>query len=183
MSEFWRRWKQPWTRSQITRRYIESNDNIGIRRLAQDSGVSKGTIEIWCRQENWVGQKRRYSDGLQTATRDKAIEKTAEKLSDELSDVAIANYQAHKLARDYATAVFQIKAMHMQSILDTGASQQSELLKFHNAHEMNSWSLILTRATEGINQATGLPCHININTAAKTLNSAGYSVTELRQET
>ncbi|MBW4480753.1 MAG: hypothetical protein KME54_28920 [Tolypothrix brevis GSE-NOS-MK-07-07A] len=183
MTNFWRRWKQPWSRSQAARRYIEADDNISIKALAADSGLAERTLERWASQEDWVEQRRTFGGDLAVTTQAKIIEKTSDKLSEEFSNIAIANYNAHRLVRDYAIAVFQVKAADMQNILQSNPSDRMAMLKSnHSPHEMNYWSQILMRATQGIENATGLPYYININTAAQKLNSAGYVVMEATEE-
>ena len=181
-TQFWKRWKQPWTHEQCRLRYVEGGDNIGIRQLSKDSGQPKGTIGDWSKQEEWVDQRERFQDNLRTTTREKIIEKTSEKLSDELSEIATTNYKAHRLARDYAVSIISIKARHMQVIQQMSFEQQLDAIKSHNAHEMNFWSLILSRATEGIATATGLPYYIDVSAAARRVEKEGLIISDPTRE-
>jgi hypothetical protein len=183
LADFWKKWQQPWTRSQAARRYIEGNDNVALRSLATESGISRRTLEEWSREDEWVEKRRQFCGRLVVATTEQAVEKTSQRLSEDFSNIAIANYNAHRLVRDYAIAVFQVKAADMQNILQSNPSDRMAMLKSnHSPHEMNYWSQILMRATQGIENATGLPYYININTAAQKLNSAGYVVMEATEE-
>lgn len=178
MRYFWSRWKQPWSKDQCRRRYVEGDDDIGIRQLAKDSGQPKGTVETWSKTNDWVGQRRRFRDDLQTEVREKTIEKTSDKLSDELSNIAIANYEAHQQVRDYALSVFRIRAKHMNSIQELPDDRQLEEVKKHLGSEMNYWSQILKRATEGIESATGLPYWVNVNTSIRRVEREGLHVSQ-----
>ncbi len=160
--EFWKKWKTPWKRDQCCRRYVEGGDEIGIRQLAKDSGQPKGTLERWSSQESWVDQRRQYGDNLRAVTQQKTVEKTSEKISDELSEIAATNYKIHRLARDYAASIFQIKAQHMQVVRQMPLEQQLDAIRLSDARELNYWSMIMSRATQGIAEATGLPYYIAI---------------------
>jgi hypothetical protein len=137
---------------------------------------------MWSSQDSWVSQREQHCNKLATVTREKTIEKTSEKLSDELSEIASTNYKAHRLARDYAVSIIQVKAQHMQIIRQMPFEQQLEAIKSHNAHEMNFWSLILSRATEGIAAATGLPYHIDVNAAARRVEKEGLIISDPTSE-
>lgn len=186
----WNRLKKPWTKEQCRRRYVEGGDDIGIRGLADTSGQPKGTVERWARQELWVDQRRRYKDALTTTVQQKTLEKTSDKLSDELSEIAIANYDAHKFVRDYLLEIFRIKVEHLDRIESLSSAPTEEQLaeiklledkldkikKFHNPHELNQLSLGLGRSTQEIAASVGLPYFVNINSAYKKLETEGYVV-------
>lgn len=178
----WDKLPKPWTKEQCRRRYVECDDDIGIRRLADTSGQTKGSIERWSSKEDWVGQRRRYRDTLRANTQNRTIEKTSEKLSDELSDVAIANYNVNKLIRDYGYAIFQLKAKHLSKIREMPEGDRlAELDKKHNSREMNAWGQMVARATQEIAAATGLPNYINVDTAFKRIEMEGYVVLDPRE--
>jgi hypothetical protein len=178
----WEELPKPWTKEQCRQRYVESGDDIGIRGLANLSGLNKGTVERWVRNEDWVRQRRQYCDRLKASTQEKTIEKASERLSDELADISVANYKAHKLARDYAYAIFQIKAKHLKKIQQLPDGEQLGELKKHSGNDMNYWSLILARSTQEIAAATGLPYFVNANTAFKKLEMEGFVVLDPRVE-
>ena len=178
----WEELPKPWTKEQCRQRYVEGGDDIGIRGLANLAGLNKGTIEYWVRKEEWVRQRRQFRDRLKTETQQKAIEKTSERLSDELADISVANYEAHKLARDYAHTIFKIKAKDLQRVIKLPDEERLVELKKHSASDMNYWSLILSRSTQEIAAATGLPYYINANTAFTKLEKEGYIIIDPRAE-
>ena len=166
-----------WSKEKCARRYIEG-DRISLPKLAQESGVPEDTLSVWCKAGDWVNTRRDYHTKLAAASQEKSIEKTSEKLSDELSDIAIANYEAHRLARDYAASMFAIKASHLKQIKEKSLEEQLEGMRSHVAYEMNFWSLVLSRATQGIESATGLAYYVNADASAKNLESLGYDIVE-----
>ncbi|KYC42109.1 hypothetical protein WA1_19100 [Scytonema hofmannii PCC 7110] len=178
-SQFWTRWAKPWNSTQCRRRYVEGGDKIGIRQLAKDSGVPKGTLEKWCRDEDWVTKRGQFQDSVETTVREKTVEKVSEKLSDELADIAIANYQSHKKVRDYVNKLFDLKIMSLTVDLlneNLTTEQGLEMMKKHRADEINLLSLALARATQEIAAATGLEYHISLKSATKKLSSEGFQV-------
>lgn len=75
----WENLPKPWTKEQCRRRYIEGDDNIGIRPLAEISGNPKRTIEVWVRKEQWVEQKKQYRNKLRSTIQKETIEKKSKK--------------------------------------------------------------------------------------------------------
>jgi hypothetical protein len=174
---------RPWPKDVCRRRYVEGGDNIGFRQLAIDSGRAKSTLQDWSKELidglNWAQQRVRFGSRISTAVQQKTIEKTSDKLSDELSEIAIANYERHKLARDYASKVFQIKSRQLAAIQNLPLDEQvEELKKNHQGYEMNYWSQILTRATDAIARATGLDYYVDINASAARVEREGYIISD-----
>ena len=180
----WEELPKPWKREQCRQRYVEGDDDIGIRGLAKISGQPKGTLERWARDDSprWIVQRGQYRDRLKTEIQQKTIEKASERLSDDLADISVANYEAHKLARDYAHTIFKIKAKDLQRVIKLPDEERLVELKKHSASDMNYWSLILSRSTQEIAAATGLPYYINANTAFTKLEKEGYIIIDPRAE-
>lgn len=178
----WEDLPKPWTKEQCRRRYVESEDDIGIRRLALDAGLGKGTVEGWVRRELWVEQRRQYQDTLKTSIREKTIHKASEKISDELSQIVIENYQVHKLARDYVAKMIEIKARQLTEDLKLAGKERAYALSKHSAAEMNQWSQALERSTRAINEIRGIRYFSDINAAKNMLTKEGYDVIDPREE-
>jgi hypothetical protein len=173
----WDKLPKPWTREQCRRRYVEGGDNIGLRAIAGISGQPRGTLERWSSKENWVERRGQYQGRLAVATQQKTIEKASDKLSDQLSEIAIANYERHKLFRDYAAKVAQIKAQQLAEIQNLPLAERAAILaKDHVGYEMNYWSQILKRSTDAIESVTGLKYFVDINAAAGRLEKEGYEI-------
>jgi hypothetical protein len=174
----WEQLPKPWTKEQCRQRYVEGEDDIGFRGLSELSGYSKSKIAKWAADDvpTWAVQRGQYRDRIRTETQQKTIDKTSERLSDDLSDISVANYEAHKLARDYAHTIFKIKAKHLQQVIKLPDEERLAELKKHSASDMNYWSLILSRSTQEIAAATGLPYYINANTAFTKLEKEGYII-------
>lgn len=176
--KFWEQWKIPWTHAQCKQRYVQGRDRIGLRKLAKDSGVSFSTVGRWCAQGKWETLRRQYEDELETRANEKALELTSDKLAEELSDVRKANYEALKIARDYSSSVMQLRKRSLDEALRSNPSSEEieAILKKHNAHEANFWSLVQARTVEAIANALGLNYFTNINTAAKVLEAKGFII-------
>jgi hypothetical protein len=172
----WEKLPRPWTKEQCRRRYVEADDDIGIRGLADASGQPKGTLERWSRNELWVDQRVQYRDTLKTTIQEKTIEKTSEKISDELSDIVIENYKVHKLARDYVAKIIEVKARQLQEDLKLVGEEKKKAIAQHNAAETNQWSQALKRSTDAINEVRGIKYFIDINAAADKLSREGYEI-------
>ncbi len=174
----WDKLPKPWTKEQCRRRYVECDDDIGIRRLADASGQPKGTVEGWVKRELWLEQRRQYRDTLKTTVQEKTIEKTSEKISDELSEICTENYKVHKLARDYAAKIIEVKARQLAEDLKLTGKERKEALMQHSAVEFNGWSQALKRSTDAINEIRGIKYFADINAAADRLQREGYEITD-----
>ena len=166
---------------------MEGEDDIGIRGLASESGRAKSTLQDWSKERvegrNWQEQRVHFKSRLGTVTQQKIIEKTSEKLSDQLSEIAIANYERHKLFRDYAAKIVQIKAQQLAEIQNLPLEERARILaKDHIGYEMNYWSQILRRSTDAIEGVTGLKYYVDINAAAGRLEKEGYEVIDPSNE-
>lgn len=178
----WENLPKPWTKEQCRRRYIEGDDSIGIRPLAEISGNPKTTIELWVRKEQWVEQRKQYRNKLRLTIQEKTVEKTSEKISDELSNIVAKNYEVHKLARDYVAKLIEARARQLAEDLKLEDSRKQAALKQHNSVEINNLSQALKRSTDAINEITGLQYHIDINAATDKLTREGYEVIDPSKE-
>ncbi|MFM6004711.1 MAG: hypothetical protein ACKPA7_14115, partial [Sphaerospermopsis kisseleviana] len=91
----WEELPKPWTKEQCRRRYVECEDDIGIRTLAAQAGRTKMMVEGWVKNELWLQQRKEYRYSLNMSIQEKTIEKTSEKISDELSEICTENYKVH----------------------------------------------------------------------------------------
>ena len=168
--------RKPWTKEAAENRYVQG-DRISLVDLAKVSGLPLGNIRMWCDKEEWVNRRSEYQIQLRSRTHEKTIEKTSDRLSDEFSEIASVNYKSHKLFRDYVLGILQIKAKHLQNIQKMAYEEQVEAIKdHHKSHEMNFWSQMLARSTEGIAAATGLNYHIDVNASARRIEKEGLII-------
>ncbi len=178
----WDKLLKPWTKEQCRRRYVECDDDIGLRALSVQSGRAKSTLQIWCKERiegrNWQEQRVHFQASLSTATQEKIIEKTSEKIADELSEVCFENYKVHKLARDYAAKIIEVKARQLSEDLRLTGKEKKEAIAQHNALEFNQWSQSLKRSTDAINEIRGVKYFADINAAADRLQREGYEITD-----
>lgn len=179
----WDKLPKPWTKEQCRRRYVEGGDTIGIRGLSDASGQPRTTLGRWSGEGGWVEQRAQYENRLVTATQTRTVEKVSDKLSDQLSEIAIANYERHRLARDYAAKIFDIKAHLLAEIKDLPlAEKEAHLSKHHSGSEMNYWSQILKRSTDAIESVSGMRYYSDMNAAAGRLEKEGYEIIDPNNE-
>ncbi|MFM6778610.1 MAG: hypothetical protein ACKPKJ_16720, partial [Dolichospermum sp.] len=157
----WEKLSRPWTKEQCRRRYVECDDDIGLRALSVQSGRVKSTLQRWSGERiegrNWHEQRVHFKSSLGTVTQEKIIEKTSEKISDELSEICTENYKVHKLARDYAAKIIEVKARQLAEDLKIENKQERKTaIAQHNAVEVNQWSQALKRSTDAINEIRGI---------------------------
>jgi hypothetical protein len=180
----WDNWKKPWTKEQCRRRYVEGGDDIGIRELSVQSGRARSTVQRWSAEEvdglNWFSQRVRFRSQLSTVTQQRTIEKTSERLSDKLSEIAIANYEAHRVSRDFARLVIESKMQLFVEALqpDLPIEQKIQIHKNNSGAEANHWHQILARSTSAIAEVTGLINYVQADSAAKVLISKGYEIVD-----
>lgn len=154
---FWSDWEKPWTKEQCRMRYVQGSE-IGLRQLSKDAGCSRKTLGDWCKQGEWVTERRRYGDRIVTATREKAIAKTSDKLSDEISDIATEHFAVAKLYRAISellakNAISKVaKARKENAISAEKAIEQLE----RNIPRLNLANLMLDRSIKIERAALGL---------------------------
>jgi Lon protease-like protein len=163
-------------------RYVQG-DRLGTRELAKVSGRSRSSIQRWMKEDSWIEKKSQFETEVKPLAQQKTIEKMVEKLSDQLSEIAIANYSALRLQRDYATMRFQIIAKDAQRILKLPPEEQLAAAETHTTnHTIDTLSKILARAIAGINETVGLKYHVDINAAIDKAVREGYLVIDPSEE-
>lgn len=177
----WNSLPKPWSREKCEERFVKSDDRLSIRQMAAASGRAKSTIEDWRSEDDWEDKRGRYQDEIRATTKAKTIEKVSDRLSDDLSKIITKNYKVHEIFRDCAHAYAQIRARQLLEIQKMEPEQQAEALKKLNTKEMNDWSMIASRSTQGISDAMGLPYWANLNTAFKKIEDSGLIVIDPTQ--
>jgi hypothetical protein len=100
----------------------------------------------------------------------KAIAKTSEKLSDQISDLAMSQFQGYSLLREISlTYLNQIS--DRLSHPETAAEQLAQL----NPLALNLWSLIIDRSIKGERAVLGLE-YEDLNKAIAAVERAGFEV-------
>ena len=108
-------------------------------------------------------------------------QKSKEKQIDELAVIALENYKCHKLLRDYAAKIIELKAIQLSIDLKLQGEEREKALAKHDAEVMNQWSLILSRSTSAINELKGIKYYTDINAAADRLQREGYEILDPSQ--
>ncbi|MFM6136914.1 MAG: hypothetical protein ACKPCP_22660 [Sphaerospermopsis kisseleviana] len=173
----WEELPKPWTKEQCRRRYVECEDDIGIRTLAAQAGRTKMMVEGWVKNELWLQQRKEYRYSLNMSIQEKTIEKTSEKISDELSEICTENYKVHKLARNYVARIIEFKSKQLvEDLKIENENERKKAIAQHNASDMNQWSQSLKRSTDAINELRGIKYFAEINAAADKLTREGYEI-------
>jgi hypothetical protein len=180
----WSKWKKPWSKEQCRRRYVEGDDDIGIRPLSVQAGRAKSTLQRWAGEEidglNWSQQRVQFRSKLSAATQEKTIAKTSERLAEDIASITIANYAALKAMREYAAYRTQLLIRDAARIQKNYPPEQQleECERAASDRTIETISRVLQRAVTGINETMGLKYHVNINAAIDKAISDGYVVTE-----
>lgn len=161
-----------WTKEECRTRYIE-DEKISLKAVSILSNVPKPTLEKWSKDGNWMADKKEFHKDL-------AKKAASQKLVDELSKLATDSYKAHYQLLAYAAQVINYKVRDLANIERLPEHERLEYLKTeHNPYDMDAWSRIISRATQGIAQATGLQSYIDINAAIKRLEKDGYGIIDI----
>ena len=95
--------------------------------------------------------------------------------------IVLENYKCHKLLRDYAAKIIELKAIQLATDLKLQGEEREKALSKHDAEVMNQWSLILSRSTSPINELKGIKYYTDINAAADRLQREGYEILDPSQ--
>lgn len=178
MANFWESWETPWTPKQCERRYVEGQDAITLKKLSEASGQRRVQIEYWSSKFGWVKQRQEFQEKILIATRERALEKTADLLSDEVAAIATANYTVAKMFRDYAAARMQIYMRDMQRILMLPEDEQLAATSRHSLVAIDTLGKIASRAMADIAANTGLQYEIDVNSAIVRVEKEGFVIAD-----
>lgn len=173
MSNFWGRWKKPWSKEQCKRRYVQG-PTITLRQLAVDSGRNKRTLERWSVEGSWDRECRQHVGKLSVATEQKFVEKVSESLSNDLAQIAIYHFHSHRIFHEIAIAIGQ-------DWLDKIRANPATINSVKPS-EINFVSLVLDRAIAGERVAAALH-YEDLNKAMQALQRHGYLVIDPTQTT
>lgn len=101
----------------IKTEYI-NNPESSYRKLAKEYGVSFGTLRARAEREKWVEQRNTTQHDICTQTAQKAVEKTAEAISDEAASKARIRAHIMKLAEGWFEAQVELVEAHGKGAID-----------------------------------------------------------------
>ena len=166
--------KKKWTREECRDRYV-TGDKIGIRTLAKLSGRAHGVLGDWSSKDNWTGQRERFQNNLRTETEAKTIDKTSDRLSDELAKLNEEHIKGSELFRKMAQQFAGILATEIQNCSPEGRVKKLTDKEFTLA--INRYANVFATAVALQRQATGMQ-YLDINTAIEQVTRNGYEVSE-----
>lgn len=152
-------------------------DRISIRDLAKDSGVPRKTLERWSTQDSWTTRRGQYNSQTRAKVEEKTInriiEKTSDKVSDEIASVQAEHAENYRAFRDLV--MLKVKYIVRQCNQDQPLERFEAQLEKLNGLSLNFLSLVLDRSVKGERTALGLK-YSDYNTAIEVLTSAGFEV-------
>ncbi len=162
----YKKWNKPWTDSQLQKYYI-CNFTTTIDELSKLSNRHRLQIARLITEQKWKDLRDNYIKGF---TQNKIDENL-------LNSIVNDNLRVHELERKLASSAIKLKLNILDKINDDmPLDKLLSALKFLNAPESNYWSLILNRSTQSINNAVGLSYYVDINSAFRRLEGAGYQI-------
>jgi len=176
----WEKLPKPWSKTQCRRRYVECDDDIGIRGVAKLSGRAPSTIQKWSAEliegRNWHQQRIHFQSSLGTTTRKKIIEKVSTEISNEFSSIVAENYQVHEMTRNYIARLISQKVAQLAQDLKLPDEYKKKAIAKHTSVEINNLSQALKRSTDAISEILGLRYHVDMNAATQKVRGEGYEI-------
>lgn len=152
---------EPWNREKCEQDYIQGSDG-NLKRLSKLSSVPMGTLKKWSTKFGWVRQRKEYQEKLATETREKTIQKTSDRLSNELSELAVEHLDSYRICRQIALhkakwALRQLEKEFSASSTTHPESLEAEFLDVAQADAiaaldpaiLNLLSLVIDRSVKG----------------------------------
>ena len=162
--------KRKWSREECRLRYVQG-EAIGQRALAEQSGRAASVIAAWCSEDGWVQQREQYQSNLRAETQKKTIEKTSDRLSDDLA----------KRNEDHVRGfeVIRAGAIQFNKTLLTELQKSDRKLKLLDEKSMSfqRYATAYKLAVEGERQALGME-YMDSNKAIAKVIKDGYDVIE-----
>ena len=162
--------KRKWSKEECRIRYVQG-EKIGQRALSKQSGRAPTVIARWCKEDNWVQQREQYVSRLRAETSQKTIEKTSDRLSDDLA----------KRNEDHVRGfeVIRAGAIQFNKTLLTELQKSDRKLKLLDEKSMSfqRYATAYKLAVEGERQALGME-YMDSNKAIAKVIKDGYDVIE-----
>jgi hypothetical protein len=170
----WANLPKPWSREDCRDRYV-IGDKIGLRKLAEISGVQISSIFAWSSADDWPSDRKQFQS--------ETVAKTRESVSDAIAEKSAAIIERHLEGfKDFATLGISLGAL-AQQCSDQMAEQapiDPYRLQALTGASTNAANVFKT-AVEGQRQALWLDAE-NINVAIGIVEKHGYRVSEADAE-
>jgi hypothetical protein len=175
--------KQQWSKDECRDRYVRGA-KIGLRELSHLSGRALSVLAKWSQQENWTSQREQYQNNLRSQTDQQAIAKTADKLSDQLSEMAIEHYHSYRGGRRIADFLLQRMTAKIEALESSHPEMREpealreslqSLIKDSNPAVLNQLTQAIDRCVKGERTVLGLE-YEDLNKAIAAVEKAGLEV-------
>jgi hypothetical protein len=175
--------KQQWSKDECRDRYVRGA-KIGLRELSNLSGRALSVLAAWSREDGWTSQREQYQNTLRTQTDQQAIAKTADKLSDQLSEMAIEHYKSYRGGRRIADFLLQRMTAKIEALESSHPEMREpeavreslqSLIKDSHPAVLNLLTQIIDRCVKGERMVTGAE-YEDMNKAIAAVERAGFEV-------
>jgi hypothetical protein len=170
----WDTLQKPWSREDCRDRYV-IGDKIGLRKLAEISGLDQRRIERWSSADNWPENRRQFLGTVSAKTQESVSDAIAEKAS----AVIERHYEAFKELESLALSLITLSQQCADQLATAGAVDPYRLQALTGAS--TNASSVLRGSTDGQRQALWLDTE-NINVAIGIVEKHGYRVSEADAE-
>ncbi len=170
--------QKKWSKEECRDRYV-TGEKIGIRSLAKLANVNLSTIGKWCSHGNWKAERDRYQIELRSQTEAKTIEKTSDRLSDELTKLNEEHIKGSELFRKMAQQFAGILATEIQN--STNPERVRKLTDKEFTLAVQRYSNVFATAVQLQRQATGMH-YLDLDKAVSQVIKAGYDVSEPQED-
>ncbi|MGL5064758.1 MAG: hypothetical protein ACRC62_32645 [Microcoleus sp.] len=191
----WTKKPKPWDKETCYRRYIEG-DRISFEKLAKLAEVPYRTLAHWTREDKiagkcWPDNRAAFQENLSIKTTEKTIEKASDLMSSQHAKILAEHCEAARQYRALAQATAKIQTFLVNGKIAkyqeaTGSDKflsaqaaSTELMLI--AKDMSLWMGVLDRAIGREREALDLAQH-TVNTALKTVTTAGFEVTNVSEQ-
>lgn len=164
--------RRQWTQQESRDRYV-MGEEISTRELAKLANRDRATIGRWCSADNWVKQRRQFADKLQATTENKIVEKTSDRISDDISELNAEHVRGSDLFRKMSQ---QFAGILISRVQNANADTRHALITEREfTLALQRYSGIYATSVQLQRQALAMDC-INLDTAINRTMSAGLEV-------
>lgn len=191
----WTKAKKPWSKEVCRHRYVYGA-KIAYRELAMESGRSEKSIgqmamEDGQKGQSWPDARREYIAKLRKETAEKTLEETSTLLAKDYAQDLARHYRTSRMFCDLAEEAAKVHTILLaektaeyeasEGQAKTKAVNEASKLLLGIAKDVSLWMGIADRAIGREREALELDAH-SVNTALKTVTTAGFEVKNVSQE-
>lgn len=116
--------KRSWSKKECRDRYVTGKE-IGIRELAKIANRHPATVGRWSSDGDWVKDRERHAIRMRTTTENKIIEKTSDRISDNIAKLNEEHVQGSDVFRKLSQ---QFAGILVNQVLNSNADKRPEMI-------------------------------------------------------